>query len=224
MLVRSWRTSPSCVDSWTGSAPNLHHCSVRNRPHALGGMRSSKVLEEPPSSLLQRCYQNLQGALSCPSKGLSYLECGGAARCHPKSFSFSTSHVDEELYRNMNTGFCSVEGWAQRGIKKKRIFSSLSKVVEKVPVENFNPLSTQKHCVENGPKGCFLLAPWGTSISRALCQPPQALRAVEKGLPAAPGVGSGGRTPNQSSTNPTVNKQPQETDANPEIWGGCRSL
>lgn len=97
------------------------------------------------------------------------------------------------------------------------IFSSLSKVVKKVPVENFNPLSTQKHRVENGPKGCFLLAPRETSISRALCQPPQALRAVEKGLTAAPGVGSGGRTPNQSSTNPTVNKQLQETDDNPEI-------
>ena len=108
----------------------------------------------------------------------------------------------------MNIGFCSAQAELLGGIKKKCthsrfIFSGLSEVVEKAPEENFSPPPTQKHCVENGPKRCFLMACLGAPVSRLLCQPLLALRALEIVLTAAP---CGAQTPIQSGIRRTVNR------------------
>lgn len=65
-------------------------------------------------------------------------------------------------------------------------FSGVKKAVEEAPVDSFNPLSTQKHWEENGPKRCFLTTCPGAPISCLLCQLLLALRTLEIVLTAAP--------------------------------------
>ena len=92
------------------------------------------------------------------------------------------------------------------------IFSSLSKVVEKVPVENFNPLSTQKHCVENGPKGCFLLTP-GKHPSPGHCvNRRRHLELLRKCWQQLPGWGVGGGPPTKAApTQPWTSSRRRQT-------------
>ena len=82
------------------------------------------------------------------------------------------------------------------------IFSSLSKVVEKVPVEHFNPLSTQKHFVENGPKGYFLLAPRKHPSPGHCVNCRRHLELLREGRQQLPGWGGAGGPPSRAA--PTI--------------------
>ena len=75
----------------------------------------------------------------------------------------------------------------------------LSKVVEKVPIENFNPLSTQKHFVENGPKGGFLLAPRKHPSPGHCVNHRRHLEPLREGRQQLPGWGGAGGPPSKAA-------------------------